>query len=82
MKVILLKELREEFASKYDIRYNEEHDEWRIYTDWNSWLSYTPKTKEGCINELRNRWHSYLEKYIWEHSVGKRINKTSKLIGW
>lgn len=81
MKARLLKELREEFASKYDLRYDEKNNEWRIYIDWKTSLAY-PKTKEACMNELRNMWHMYLEKYIWNHSVGKRINKTSKLMGW
>ena len=81
MKTKLLKRLREESWSKYEIRNwsnipSCREKPWRICTGPNSSLAYHEyATKEEAIHATKMLWHEIAEKYLWAHRSERKRNK-------
>ena len=81
MKTELLKRLRAESWSKYEIR-SWDHvagcseKPWRICTGPNRSLAYHEySTREKAVEAAKRLWHEVAEKYLWDHRAERRKNK-------
>lgn len=81
MKTKLLKKLRAESWSKYEIRNwkeisNYKDKPWRICVGYNTALVYHEyATKEEAIEAAKRLWHEVAEEYLWHNRNKRKRNK-------
>ena len=72
MKTRLLRILRQDTLSKYDVRkpdaVNCGENPWRIWTGPKTYLAYHEySSRAAAVDAVKRMWHEEAEKYLWNH---------------